>query len=88
MALANPPPSIVMAPLPAIGPVFGLTASTEGHPSAPCRAMARFWSTGVPRPLAGSKPAVAGKSPPWLSVKSLFPDVMSVKLAPLACCAA
>ncbi len=86
--MANPPPSIVMAPPPSIGPVSGLTAATEGHPSAPCRAIARFWSTGVPRPLAASKPAPAGKSPPWLSVKSLFPDVMSVKLAPLACWAA
>ena len=86
--MANPPPSIVMAPLPVTGPVSGLTAATDGHPSAPWRAMARFWSTGVPRPLAASKPGAAVKSPPWLSVKSLFPDVMSVKLALLACCAA
>ena len=88
VALAKPPPKIVMAPLPLTGPVFGLTAATEGQPSAPWSAMARFWSTGVPRPLAASKPATAGKCPPLVSVKSLLPDVMSVKLALLACCAA
>ena len=54
VALAKPPPMIVMAPPPATGPVFGLTAATDGHPSAPCRAMDRSWSTGVPSPLAGS----------------------------------
>ena len=57
VALAKPPPEIVMAPPPPIGPVLGLTEATEGHPSAPCSAMERFWSMGVPRPLAASKPA-------------------------------
>ena len=88
VALANPPPSIVMAPPPLTGPVSGLTAATDGHPSAPCSAMARFWSTGVPSPLAGSKPVAAAKCPKLVSVKSLLPCVMSVKLSPLACCAA
>ena len=43
-----------MAPPPLTGPVLGLTDATDGQPSAPWRAMARFWSTGVPRPVAGS----------------------------------
>ena len=54
LALRKPPPEIVMAPPPLCGPVLGLTDATEGHPSAPCSAMARFWSTGVPSPLAAS----------------------------------
>ncbi len=54
VALAKPPPAMVMAPPPPTGPVLGLTDATDGHPSAPCRAMDRFWSTGVPRPLARS----------------------------------
>ena len=65
VALANPPPSIVMAPPPLTGPVSGLTAATDGHPSAPCRARARFWSTGVPRPLAASKPGAAANGRRW-----------------------
>ena len=76
-----------MAPLPLTGPVSGLTAATDGQPSAPCSAMARFWSTGVPSPLAGSKPFVAAKSPPLVSVKSLLPWVTSVKVSLSACCA-
>ena len=88
VALPKPPPTMVMAPPPLTGPVSGLTPATEGHPSAPCRAMARFWSTGVPRPLAASKPGAAGKSPPLVSVKSSLPAVMSVKVAVFACCAA
>src|SRR5580704_9998596 len=54
VALAKPPPLIVMGPLPTTGPVLGLTDATEGHPSAPCRARERFWSIGVPSPLAMS----------------------------------
>ena len=54
VALAKPPPLIVVGPLPATGPVLALTDATEGHPFAPCRARDRFWSTGVPRPLAMS----------------------------------
>ena len=77
--MAKPPPLIVMGPLPATGPVLGLTDATEGHPSAPCRARDRFWSTGVPSPLAMSGPTTAGKLPPFVNVKSLFPLVMSVK---------
>ena len=54
VALAKPPPLIVMAPPPWAGPVSGPTDATDGHPSAPCSATERFWSTGVPRPLAAS----------------------------------
>ncbi len=54
VALANPPPNTVMAPLPVTGPVFGLSDATDGQPFAPCKAMARFWSTGVPSPVAAS----------------------------------
>ncbi len=62
VAFVNPPPEMVMAPPPLTGPVLGLTAATEGQPvpSPPCRALNRFWSLGVPRPLAASKPGVAG----------------------------
>ena len=85
VALPNPPPSIVMAPPPLTGPVLGLTPATDGQPSAPCNTVARFWSTGVPSPLAGSNPLVAAKSPPFVSVKSLLPWVTSVKV-PLSAC--
>src|ERR1700722_4031182 len=61
-AFVNPPSEMVMAPPLPTGPVLGLTAATEGQPvpSPPCRALKRFWSLGVPRPLAASKPGVAG----------------------------
>ncbi len=88
VALPNPPPTIVTAPPPLTGPVSGLTAATDGQPPAPCSTMARFWSTGVPSPLAGSKRVAAAKRPPLVSVKSLLPCVMSVKVELLACCAA
>ena len=88
VTLAKPPPLIVMAPAPLTGPVLGLTAATDGHPSAPCSARARFGSTGVPRPLAASKPVPAANCPRLVAVKSLLPCVMSVKVPPLACCAA
>ena len=87
-ALAKPPPKIVMAPPPLTGPVLGLTAATDGHPSAPCSARVRFGSTGVPRPLAASKPVAAANCPKLVSVKSLLPWVTSVKVSPLPCCAA
>src|SRR5580704_10856078 len=86
VALANPPPVIVMAPPPLTGPVKGLTDATEGQPLAPCSAIARFWSMGVPHPVAASKPASVAYLPELVSVKSLFPPVtagMSVKFAPL-----
>src|SRR5258708_34742276 len=62
-ALRNPPPEMVTAPAPLTGPVFGLTDATDGQPLAPCSAIGRFWSIGVPRPLAASEPAGAANCP-------------------------
>ena len=53
VALARPPPKMVMAPEPLMGPVFGLRPDTDGQPSPPWRAKARLGSTGEPSPLVG-----------------------------------
>ncbi len=52
VALARPPPEMVMAPEPLMDPVFGLRPATDGQPSPPCSVSARFGSTGEPSPLA------------------------------------
>jgi len=64
VAFWKPPPLMVMAPPPEVGPVFGDREATDGQPSAPCSAMARWSSSGAPRPVASSKPAPAGYVPP------------------------
>ena len=75
-----------MAPPPLIGPVFGLDGGDRG---APVRALQGDGQVLVDRACPGrwpdrSRPS-AVKSPPLVSVKSLLPEVMSVKLALLAC---
>ena len=86
VALAKPPPEIVTAPPPLIGPVLGLTDDTEGHPSAPWSARDRFWSIGGAQATGRVVAGAGGEAPPLVSVKSLFPEVTSEKfeLLPLA----
>ena len=59
VALPNPPPEIVMAPLPLTGPVSGLTAATDGHPSAPLQREGQVLVDGCAEP-AGRVEAVGG----------------------------
>ena len=54
VALARPPPKMVMADPLASGPVCVLRLATAGHPLLPCRAMARVASSPVPSPVAAS----------------------------------
>ncbi len=63
VASARPAPLIVMDWPPETAPEVALRLSTVGQPSPPCRAMARFCSWGVPRPVAGLKPFEAAYRP-------------------------
>ena len=78
--MAKPPPKIVMAPPPVTGPVSGLTEATDGQPSAALQGEGQVLVDRRARARSpGRSRRAAGKSPPLVSVKSLLPDVMSVK---------
>ena len=64
VALPKPPPTIVMAPGAADRPRVGTDGGHRRAPLArPAAPGVRFWSTGVPRPLAASKPVPAANCP-------------------------